>query len=47
MEVIRVRNLEMGRLSWIIWVDPNVITRVLVRERGRQGCQHERERERD
>ena len=28
--VIRIQNLEMGRLSWIIWVAPNVITSVLI-----------------
>lgn len=26
-------DLELGRLSWITWVGPNVITRVLMRGR--------------
>ena len=38
--VIKVKNLEMGRLSWIILAGP-VIMRVLIR--GRQERQRQRE----
>lgn len=32
MHVLQVKDLEMGKLSRIIWVDPNSITSVLLRE---------------
>lgn len=34
----------MRKLPWIIWVNPNVITRVLIRKGGRRGYNHQRKR---
>ena len=38
-----VKDLETGRLSWSIQWAPNVFTRVLISERGRQGGQSQKE----
>ena len=34
-----IKNLEKGRLSWMIWVGPKVLTKVLISERGRRESQ--------
>ena len=39
-----IKNLEMGRLSWIIWVGPKAITSVLVRQGGRRGSNYREEK---